>query len=146
MINCGLRQCALAQSLSAVHSAEKICPNASGLWQTKWSEMLLDQSLFYCCLYLVYYRQRYHLQILVILEQQLGRVRGQIGGNAIFAPFLPSLLTSYWKWWVCEGCFWVGGNNVTQDCIKSLTKNQILTELPRNPRDSGICHLIFFTR
>lgn len=65
------------------------------------------QSLFYRCLCLGYYRPRYYLQILVILEQQLVRVRGERGGNAMFVPFLPSLLTSHWEFWVCEGWFLV---------------------------------------
>lgn len=98
-----------------------------GLWQTPWPETLLAQSCFYCCLYLAYYWTRYYLQILVILEQQLVRVRGERGRDAMFAPFLPSLLTPYWELWVCEGWFWLSANNVTWDCIKSPTKNQILT-------------------
>lgn len=65
--------------------------------------MLLAQSLFYSWLYLGYYRPKYYLQILVILEQLLIRVRGERGGSAMFAPFLLSLLMSYWELWVGEG-------------------------------------------
>lgn len=51
-----------------------------------------------------YYRPRYYFLLLVLLEQQLLRVRRAKGEKAMFALFFHSpLLTAYRELWVGEG-------------------------------------------